>query len=404
MKRICFLTGEYPPMQGGIGDYTSLLAQNLRALGEPCEILIDSRWKMKMAQAALSDAAATIPVYPEVTAWDGRCWLQVRKFLERKKPDILHIQYQAAAYDLMGWVNWLPWFLKRVSSKVPVITTFHDLRVPYIFPKAGDFRRQSILAMARWSDGVITTNAEDEYRLREDLASRRREGQCSPIITRIPLGLNLQASPPAGYDRRIQRRKLGGDERTIFIAYFGLLNESKGAEELVEVLAQLWARGYNAKLLMVGGTAGDADPTNKAFGAYLEGRIRALNLADKIIWTGFLAPEEVSACLLAADIALLPYRDGVSFRRTSLITILAHGLPVISTEPSITLPELLPEDNILLVPPGDVPAMLEATLRLSGNEALKTRLADGARAMARHFSWEIVGRQTFEFYESLEKH
>ena len=42
--KVTFLTGEYPPMQGGIGDYTALLARHLQALGVESSILISRKY------------------------------------------------------------------------------------------------------------------------------------------------------------------------------------------------------------------------------------------------------------------------------------------------------------------------------------------------------------------------
>ena len=39
----------------------------------------------------------------------------------------------------------------------------------------------------------------------------------------------------------------------------------------------------------------------------------------------------MTANLLAADCAVLPYREGASLRHGSLMAALAHGLPIVST-------------------------------------------------------------------------
>ena len=40
--RILFITGEYPAMQGGVGDYTRQLSQALGALGVDVHVLTDA--------------------------------------------------------------------------------------------------------------------------------------------------------------------------------------------------------------------------------------------------------------------------------------------------------------------------------------------------------------------------
>ena len=59
----------------------------------------------------------------------------------------MHIQYQSAAYGLHPAVNYLPWRLRALQHRPAIGATFHDLRFPYIFPKAGPLRWQAVLAL-----------------------------------------------------------------------------------------------------------------------------------------------------------------------------------------------------------------------------------------------------------------
>jgi glycosyltransferase involved in cell wall biosynthesis len=306
---------------------------------------------------------------------------------------VLHIQYQAAAFDLGGWVNWLPWWLRRRRDRPHVVVTFHDLRVPYLFPKAGPLRWRSILALARYVDGVIVTNVEDEQTFLKSQISNLKSQ-----IFRIPLGSNVEPCPPADYERGRRRARLGLEDGALLLAYFGFLNESKGGEDLVMALDRLVRQGYNAHLLMIGGQVGDVDPTNAAYAERIRSLVQARGLAERVQWTGYTSPEEVSAHLLAADAVVMPYRDGASFRRTTFIAALRHGCPVITTYPAVPLPELRDGDNALLVPPRDVEALAGAAARLAGDLALRTRLAAGAAALGQAFDWTTIARQTAAVY------
>ena len=50
---------------------------------------------------------------------------------------------------------------------VPVVVTFHDLRVPYLFPKAGRLRPAAVTHLARAAAGVIATDPADEAELKQ---------------------------------------------------------------------------------------------------------------------------------------------------------------------------------------------------------------------------------------------
>jgi len=60
---------------------------------------------------------------------------------------------------------------------------------------------------------------------------------------------------------------------------------------------------------------------------------------------------------------------------------IAHGLPVIGTTGG-AIPDTVPADAGMLVPPDDAPAFAAALRRLLENPAERDRLAAGARAAA----------------------
>jgi glycosyltransferase involved in cell wall biosynthesis len=394
--KICFLTGEYPPMQGGVADHTAHLARHLVDLGVDVSVL-----------TSVKAATGLHHVHPIISGWGPGCWRQVGRWVNNHRPDVLHIQYQAAAYDLGGWINWLPWWLRRRPACPHVVVTFHDLRVPYLFPKAGPLRWRSILALARHSDAVIVTNVEDEQTLREALGVEesgiRGSGSRSPdSLTLIPLGSNVQAQPPEDYDRDGWRSEMGIGKQTFLMAYFGFLNESKGGEDLVYALDRLVGRGYDVHLLMVGGQVGDVDPTNRAYAERVRSLVNSCGLVGRVHWTGYTSLDEVSANLLAADVVVMPYRDGVSFRRTTLIAALCHGRPVVTTFPTLPLAELRDGENVLLVPPRDVERLAEAIALLAVDAVLRERLSEGARRLGERFDWSNISQQTLDLYRRLE--
>lgn len=412
-KTVVFLTGEYPPMQGGIADHTAYLARYLVPLDIDCSILISRRWQEAQAPNGFvpsSSQSSNLPtIHPSISGWGWRCWPGVVNFLRIHRPDILHIQYQAAAFDLGGWVNWLPWFLKKRDIPIRIVTTFHDLRVPYIFPKAGPFRWKSMLALARHSDAVICTNREDLAQLTRvngqwSIVNTQSPDAPAPLLTLIPLGSNVEPQPPADFERVAWRKKYGAEENTLLLAYFGFLNESKGGEELIEAVALLRQQGFEARLLLIGGEVGHADPTNVTYAQKVQALIERHHLADFVYRTGYTGLSEVSANLLAADAVVMPYRDGVSFRRTTLIAALRHGCPVVSTLPADPhlIPEIRPGENMLLVPPGDAAALAQAAAQLAGDPALRQKLALGAKELGDLFEWDKIAQDTAVLYHRLD--
>jgi len=133
----------------------------------------------------------------------------------------------------------------------------------------------------------------------------------------------------------------------------------------------------------------------------IESLIEELGLTDRVLWTGYTPPPEVSANLLASDICVLPYRDGASFRRGSFMAALAHGLPIVSTRPRVDVPELRQGENILLVPPDAPVALAEALARLASDAELRRRLGEGAARLAQSFTWERIAEKTETLYREI---
>src|SRR5690349_22699746 len=97
------LAGEFPPDQGGVGDYTARLSEALAARGVPVGVLTRKRQgqpsRRRYRGGTRSDAVA-VPVQARVEAWDARIWPQVCRALAQVGPrPLLHIQFQAGAFD-----------------------------------------------------------------------------------------------------------------------------------------------------------------------------------------------------------------------------------------------------------------------------------------------------------------
>jgi len=375
------VTGEFPPMQGGVGDYTHELARALAALGVEVHVITNVRCS--------SFHPSSFILHPSISRWSFPSLLQIRALSRALRLDLLNLQYQTAAYGLSAPIH----FLSDVAG-VKTVVTFHDLRVPYLFPKAGRLREMAVTHLARSASGVIVTDPADE----KELQSR---GGVAPL-RQIPIGSNIAPNPPPGCDRVAWREKLGVYPNEFLLGYFGFLNESKGGDVLIGAMAALLSRKARVRLALIGGQTGTSDTANNAaFSAEIGRLIARYDLADRIIQTGFVEASEVSAYLLACDAMVLPYRDGASFRRGTLMAALAHGCPIITTHPAMPLPELQDGKNIRLVPPDSASAIVLAVTELLDAPDLRARMGQGARELAKQFEWGAIAEKTLEFFKSI---
>jgi glycosyltransferase involved in cell wall biosynthesis len=106
---------------------------------------------------------------------------------------------------------------------------------------------------------------------------------------------------------------------------------------------------------------------------------RALNelgLARRVTLAGELDRAALEPFYDRADLFVLPtFHEGFGM---ALAEALARGLPIVSTRAG-AVPETVPDDAGVLVPPGDVDALRAALARVLDDSALRARLAAGAR-------------------------
>jgi glycosyltransferase involved in cell wall biosynthesis len=397
--RICLVSGEFPPMQGGVGDFTREIGLALSRLGAAVNVVSSAKAAPESGTALSAEGAFVLErnglrltLYPAIQCWDSSCWSRVAGLLKHTRSQILNVQYQTAAYQMHPAINFLPWRLRLLKERPKVVVTFHDLKLPYLFPKAGSLRRWVTKALIMGSDATIVTNVEDR-------TEAERYG--ADHLHLFPIGSNVDPQAPPNYDRWKWRERWGVGPDEVLLCYFGFLNESKGGETLLRALAQLVASGERIKLLMIGGKVGSSDPANVAYLRKVESLIRDLNLSDSVLWTGYVDGPEVSASFWASDICVLPYRDGVSFRRGTLMAALAHGMPIVSTYPQVHISEIVEGENMSLAPSGDPEALAGRIREVAASEQLRKRLALAAAELSKLFSWESIAESTLQLYERI---
>jgi glycosyltransferase involved in cell wall biosynthesis len=380
--RIAIVAGEYPPMQGGLGAYTHEVARALVAIGN--EVIVYTQTVPGTPREEHTDG---IHIVRDVSNWGWSSLRRLSRFIHSYQPDVLNLQYQAAAYQMHPAINLLPRLLVR---RLPVVVTFHDLKVPYLFPKAGSLRWQAILDMARQASATIVTNVEDRATLQQAHIQK---------LAMIPIGSNITPTPLTGFDRAPWLRARAIPDGSRVVGYFGFMNESKGGETLVRALARLRQQGLDVTLLLIGGQTGASDPTNVAYASFIMRLADELQVSRNIALTGYLDDRGVSEALAACDCVALPYRDGASFRRGTLMAALAHGCITVTTRPCVHVPELQHGENVLLVPPDDLVALANAIHQALLDAPLRARLRAGSVQLSALFRWDRIAVDMANVYE-----
>jgi glycosyltransferase involved in cell wall biosynthesis len=159
------------------------------------------------------------------------------------------------------------------------------------------------------------------------------------------------------------------------------LTPRKGHAVLIEALARL--TDANWQLHLVGSTTRDPH-TAQAVHAL----IAQHDLAARVHVHGEVDHDSLQAWYARADVMVLPsFHEGYGM---ALAEALAAGVPVISTRTG-AIPDTVPPDAGVLLPPGDVAAWQAALQRFMGDAAWRHALAAGALQVRAHLPTWAVG-------------
>lgn len=206
-------------------------------------------------------------------------------------------------------------------------------------------------------------------------------------------GLDLtRFGPPTG--SRPERN--GSDpQNPALLLSVGRAVEKKGYDVLLRALALL-SRDLHWRFEHIGG--GDRLPALKELAS-------ELGIADRIVWKGALAQEEVLARYREADLFVLPCRVAADGDRDGLPNVLVEAssqrLVCVSTNVA-GIPELLTDgENGLLVPPEDPTALAAAIERAIRDPILRQRLGEAAEQRVREaFDYRSSVRQLKQLLEA----
>lgn len=159
----------------------------------------------------------------------------------------------------------------------------------------------------------------------------------------------------------------------------GTITPRKGYDVLIRALDLIRHLDWHSTI------AGSMD-LDPAYACAIRKQIVHAGLEERIHLAGVLSAEALTAHFAHASIYTLPsHYEGYGM---AFAEAMAHGLPVVAVRAG-AVPEVVPPEAGILVPPDDPIALAKALEQLITDDDLHQRLADGAWAHAATFpSWE----------------
>ena len=354
-----------PPMRGGVSDHSWHLAKHLAAAGHDLTVVSSRDTYTKQPFKSLA----------AINDWDDFGQLLIVLNEDVPPNAVLLWQYVPHMYGRGGVNKVLPkiWSAFRKEGRDQVILA-HEVMAPWgrrpnHWFYAWHHRKQ-------WKSAVREANLVpiSTERWLEDWAPSNRHLKEKGFV--LPSPSSIEPVPVGPDHKRAWRVEKGLDPDTKILAWFGTVSAAKQLEWVLDAWETANRLGVNTSFCVIGGTPSLPIP------GQLRGRYRAL---------GHMPADEVSLALSAADLAALPFVDGVSERRTTMMAALAHGLPVVGTTGSNTGSTLRAAQFMALSPANVEKPFVQNVVNLLYNDADRAALAAaGARAYAEGYAWPVT--------------
>jgi glycosyltransferase involved in cell wall biosynthesis len=360
--RVLLITGSFPPMTCGVGDYTHALAGALA--GRPgVEVGV-----LTSAEAGPT-GSEKYPVFPAVRDWKRADFAEVKAVVGSFKPDVVHLQYPTAGYR-----NTLAWQLPiRLSALgLPVVQTW-----PEYFPRELRLALPHIIMGLPPGDLIVVRpgyEREMSWWSRLLMAHKRMHLiSNAPTIPKVVL---------TDVERAAVRERFGAGGKAL-LAFFGFLFENKGIDDVLRIMDP-----QRHHLVLVGDVK-EWDPYQRD----LLHRVRQPPLAGSVTVTGFVPAGEAATVLAAADAVVLTFREGGGSWNTTIKAAALQGTFVLTT--SRERHGFDADANIYYARPGDTEDMKQAlALHLGRRNPNPSPEAAGP-------SWQQIAERHIAIYQPL---
>ena len=176
---------------------------------------------------------------------------------------------------------------------------------------------------------------------------------------------------------------------TPYLLYVGTLEPRKNLPLLLRAYAALGP--VEAKLVVVGSKGWMYDEIFDLVGR--------LDLASRVVFTGFVPDDDLPALLTAATAFVYPsLHEGFGL---PVLEAMQCGAPVITSNVS-SLPEVA-GDAALLVSPTDLDGLTGALRRVLAEPGLRAEMRERSLRQASRFSWKRTAEETLEVYRRVAR-
>jgi glycosyltransferase involved in cell wall biosynthesis len=277
--------------------------------------------------------------------------------LDQMRADLVHMQYPTTGY---GW-KLGP---QAIATLRPLVVTLHEAS------QSHPLRQLSLAPFLLRARHIIFTNQYEQTHIASLAPWIRSRSSVIPIGSNLPL-VQVQA------------------KRTETVTCFSIVRPQKGLEDVVEMARLLHQRGSSVRVRVIGALM-------PRWVDYFQ-KLKASSSGLPIDWDIGLDDRALSVALAETSIGYLPFPDGASERRSSLIAMLANKACVLTTHGAHT-PDAMRSCVVEVASPAE--AVTQA-LALMADPASAAQLGQRAGEYATQFSWNAISRAHLNVYNQL---
>jgi glycosyltransferase involved in cell wall biosynthesis len=385
--RIALLTRRFPPECCGVGDYTARLAESWMLQGHEVTVFVatqedgSSKFKVRNSKGPDEEARARGIRVVRIRLDAQGDVREAARAIAAAEPERVQIEYSNYGWSRWGFAIHVNALVRALRKKrLPVTIALHEF--PLTFAQAplqagiSLLQRLHFALLVQDANEVLTNTRERVRILRGWFPWRRKTIHYRPNSSHIPVAA-VRAEEKAAL---LAEHATGA---ALVVTTFGMFHPAKHYEDVIDAAGQM--RNELPVAVWMLGNRGEAA---KAYLEMLHGRVRVNKLEEQVWWPGRMEPAEISACLQASDIFVLPQPDGHLTRSSAFMAAAAHGLPVIAVRNAENQADFEHGENVWLVEASRADRFAEAMLHLAGDAALRALLGSNLRALyERKFSW-----------------
>jgi glycosyltransferase involved in cell wall biosynthesis len=380
----------YPPRECGIGTFTRDLVQGLHALPQPVAITISAI--NGAGEQYDYDAAVRV----QMEEGNPRSYLAAAESLNQMRAvDVVSIQHDFGKFGVWGdgfEEDYLVPMLQILRK--PAVVTMHS-----VTPHPNELMRETVQGMGAFAQGIVVMANIAKVLLQEDYGL---EDSALAKVRQIPHG--VPACPHTRQSSTLEAAKrAAGLSGHRVLSTFGLINEGKGIEYVVEAMPGLVARYPDLLYLVIGQTHPEVRKLRgEGYRNELRALARRLGVEDHVRFVNrFLPQSELIRYLAASDVYVTPYLARYQITSGTLAYALGCGKAVVST-PYLYAAEALAEGRGLLAEFRNAESIGNAVDQLLGNPDLRHHVEAQAARYGREMAWSAVAARYRELFCELQ--